>query len=88
MLDVFVAQQPARLALELHERRELVELVDLERMHGAVFVLGHEQQVEYANDLVVDQLRDSRRELAVEFVTGKGADQILDRTEGHCGLLP
>ena len=51
---------------------------DLERDHRAVLVLGHEGDVEDADDAAIDEIEQQRRDLAVRLAPRPFEDDVVD----------
>src|SRR4030095_6361026 len=86
-----IVQHAPRLAVDVGEpeRKDIVQRVVLEHGDGPVGVLLDEGDVDDAADVVVDQLGDSRHDLALEPVARKRDDDVLDwSTAGHVASSP
>jgi hypothetical protein len=81
LLQVLEVQQARGGAFELGERRgHLLEVAQLEPTHRPVLVLGHERDVQDADDALAHQVQQQRLDLAgVGVRTRPHQDRVVDR---------
>src|SRR4029077_8480295 len=81
-VDVVGADQPCDLGVDLGEASELVQFVELGDGDVAGGVLGQDDQVQEADDFVVDELRQFGGEVVADGAVGEPDDEVLNRS-GH-----
>ncbi len=84
-LQVLLAHEPAALRGQGLERLENLRagILELQPGHAAVGILDDEGEVDDADRPRLHELLERRRDFALELVSRKRHDHVLDRTDTH-----
>jgi hypothetical protein len=83
VFDVFLADQPANLAVERIEQGDVSVILELHGANVSFGILRDEHEIQDADRAALDELAELRSDLAVELVAGEPDNDLLDQAERH-----